>query len=323
MATALRAAIVGASGIGKHHAKWLQALGAEVCALVGTSPETLQKAADGLRAIFPFSGQTYTDLAAMLAAEDPDLVHLCTPPHLHHDQMLTLAPHRCHVLCEKPLTWDEDKDFNQLLAEARELTTACERPGRVTATNLQYTAVPAAYYAHAQAVGWPAEPPTEFFMHMDSKRATNVYEIIWRELSPHTLSVMRAFCGPGEVDYETAEVVVQERLCRATFTYQPATGPTCRCEHVVGNVPEGKLTRRFGINGRLVDYEGRNDAAGVFRTYLRSGDAETESDDFMYLSMRQMYLACTGQAERPLATLAEGLQNEEMQLGLIARGQRA
>lgn len=322
MSAPLRAAIVGASGIGRHHAKWLNALGAEVCGIVGTSPASLEKAVAGLNAIFPFAGGTYTSLPQLLDGEDPDLVHVCTPPALHHEHMLLLAGHRCHVLCEKPLTWDETKPAAALLAEARALTEACTRAGRMTGCNLQYTAVPEAYVAHAAQAGWPAEAPRQFFMRMDSRREQNVYEIIWRELSPHPLSVMVAFCGPGQVDYKTVDLTVAERLCRATFRYQPQDGPECECEIVVGSTLEGPLPRRFGINGRLVDYEGRNDANGVFRTYLRSEGLETESDDFMYLSMRQMYLAATGQAARPLATLAEGLHNEELQLELVAHGRR-
>jgi predicted dehydrogenase len=318
----LKVAIIGASGIGRHHAKWLNALGAEVGAIVGTSAATLEKAAPGLNEIFAFTGRRYTTIPEMLDREDPELVHVCTPPHLHHQHVLALATHRCHVLCEKPLTWDESKPAAQLLDEAREMVAAVARPGRVAAANLQYTAVPAAYFAHGAAAGWPIEPPRRFFMHLDSRRERNVYEIIWRELSPHTLSVMAACCGPGQVDHDTVDLTLAERLCRARLTYRPAAGPACECELVVGCVPEGQMTRRIGINGHLVDYEGRNDPGGVFRTYLRSDDIETESDDFMYLSMRQVVLACTGQADRPLATMAEGLRNQEMQLGIVALGQR-
>ncbi|NPV48311.1 MAG: Gfo/Idh/MocA family oxidoreductase [Armatimonadetes bacterium] len=313
----LKAAVVGASGIGKHHAKWLHALGCDVCAIVGTSVATVDRASRALRDIFPFAGRGYLSIEEMLAAEDPDLVHVCTPPHLHYEHVLALAAHRCHVLCEKPLTWDEQKPSDRLLAEAAELTAAVAQPGRVSAVNLQYTAVPAAYQAHAARAGWPLEPPRSFFMHMDSRRADNVYEIIWRELAPHALSVMQAFCGAGEVDNSDVDMTIGERLCRACFTFRPPWGPDCSCEIVVGSVPEGPLVRRFGINGRLVDYEGRNDASGTFRAYLRSGELETESDDFMLISMRQMILSCRGEADRPLATLAEGLRNQEMQLRLI------
>ncbi len=318
----LKAAVIGASGIGKHHAKWLNALGCEVCAIAGTSQASLERASQALREVFPFTGRGYLSIPELLEAEDPELVHVCTPPHLHHEHVLALAPHRCHVLCEKPLTWDDAKEPAQLLDEAAELTEAVSRPGRIGAVNLQYTAVPAAYRAHAAAAGWPMEPPRSFFMHMDSRRATNVYDIIWRELAPHALSVLQAFRGPGDIAYDTADLTLDERLCRARFSYLPEAGPDCQCEIEVGNVPEGPLTRRFGINGHLVDYEGRNDAAGVFRTYLQSSEGETESDDFMYLSMRQMMLACHGEADRPLATLGDGWRNQEMQLRLVALGRR-
>jgi predicted dehydrogenase len=319
----LRAAVVGASGIGKHHAKWLAALGAEVVAIVGSSPETATATAEALHEQLQISPRPYHDLCAMLAAEDPDLVHVCTPPHLHHAHVLALADHRCHLLCEKPLTWDDDKPGAQLLAEAREMVAATTRPERVTAVNLQYTAVPPAYYALLRTLGQEVKPPRQFFMHMDSRRERNVYEIIWRELSPHCLSVLAAFCGPGQVDYDTAELVLGERQDRARFAYVTADGARCEAEIVVGTVLEGPLTRRFGINGVIADYEGRNDEAGVFRTILKLDGAEQMSDDFMYLSVREMLLAVTAQQPRPLATLAEGLANEEMQIGILARGRRA
>lgn len=318
----VRAAVVGASGIGKHHAKWLQALGAQVVAVAGSSAATAAATAASLHEQFGIEAAAYASLPEMLAEQNPDLVHVCTPPERHYEHVLQLADHRCHLLCEKPLTWDEAKPPAQLLAEAQEMVQRTDRPRRLTAVNLQYTAVPPAYYALCDRAGLTPEPPRRFFMHMDSRRDRNVYEIIWRELSPHTLSVMVAFCGSGRVDYDNVDLSLGERQCRARFLYQPDQGESCECELVVGTVLEGPLTRRFGINGVLADYEGRNDADGVFRTYLRYGDTEAESDDFMYLSMRGMLAAVTGQAPAPLASLATGLANEQMQLEILSRGKR-
>lgn len=318
----LRAAVIGASGIGKHHAKWLAALGAEVVALVGSTAATAAATAGNLHEQLGLNPTPYDSIEVMLRQEDPDLVHVCTPPELHHAHVLQVADHRCHLLCEKPLTWDETKPAETLVAEAREMVTRTQRPGRVTAVNLQYTAVPAAYYALCEERGLDVASPRSFFMHMDSRRERNVHEVIWRELSPHTLSVMMAFCGPGVVAQSSIELLVRERQCRARFVYERQAGGTCDCELIVGTALEGPLTRRFGLNEILADYEGRNDASGVFRTYLRLDDFEAESDDFMYLSMRQMVLAATEQAKRPLATLAEGLSNEAMQLEILGRGRR-
>lgn len=322
MSKTLRAAVIGVSGIGKHHAKWLNALGAEIVAIAGTSPDSLQRAVAGLNEIFPFTGRCYTDLRELLATEDPDLVNLCTPPACHYEQVLAVAEHRCHVMCEKPLTWDEAKNSGQLLAEAQQMVTACDRPGRCTAINLQYTAARPAYEALCRQCGITPQPPRTFFMHMDSRRERNWHEITWRELSPHCLSVLRAFCGPGEADYESADVRVAPRQCVARFLYQPTSGPACECEIVVGTVLEGPLTRRFGSNGLLADYEGKNDDQGIFRTWLTLEGQSACSDDFMYLSLRQLWLAATGQAPRPLATLAEGLANQQLQLHLLDRGRR-
>lgn len=318
----LRAAVAGASGIGKHHAKWLQTLGAEVVAVVGSTAATAAATAAALKEQFGFETAPYASLPAMLEHEDPDLLHICTPPELHHRHVLEAAAHRCHLLCEKPLTWDDTQTPETLVAQAREMVARTERPGRLTATNLQYTAVPAAYYAVCEQAKVDLDPPRRFFMHMDSRRERNVYEVIWRELSPHCLSVMMAFCGPGTLVHGSIELLLGERQDRARFLYQQAAGGAVECEIVVGTVLEGPLTRRFGINEVLVDYEGRNDPSGVFRTYLKLEDFEAESDDFMYLSMRQMVAAVTGQAPRPLATLAEGLANEEMQLDILAQGRR-
>jgi Oxidoreductase family, NAD-binding Rossmann fold len=319
----LKAAVVGASGIGRHHAKWLQALGAQVVALVGSSAATAAVTAANLREQFQIEAIPYFSIATMLTEQDPDLVHVCTPPEVHYPQVLQLAPHRCHLLCEKPLTWDDTKSAAALLSEARQMVAETERAGRVTALNLQYTAAPSAYYMLCEQLGLTVEHPRQFFMHMDSRRESNVYEVIWRELGPHTLSVLTAFCGPGAIVPSSMELVLHQRQCRAQFLYQRAGDAACACELVVGTVLEGLLTRRFGINDILADYEGRNDEKGVFRTYLRLGEREVVSDDFMYLSMRQMLLAVTGQASRPLATLAEGLSNQELQLQLLAAGRRA
>ena len=57
----LRVAVAGASGIGKHHAKWYHMAGCEVVGFLGSSQETCEATVGALKAIFPFEGRGYTD----------------------------------------------------------------------------------------------------------------------------------------------------------------------------------------------------------------------------------------------------------------------
>ncbi len=55
--------------------------------------------------------------------EQVDVVSLCTPPSVHHDQAIEALNSGCHVLCEKPMAMTE--------AEAAEMVAAAEDNDRV------------------------------------------------------------------------------------------------------------------------------------------------------------------------------------------------
>jgi predicted dehydrogenase len=95
----LRTAVVGTGAIAAVHAADLARLGGgrPFAAAVDTDPVRLAAFCDR----WEVPGR-YGDLATMLAAERPDLVHLCTPPGLHREQALACLAAGAHVLCEKP-----------------------------------------------------------------------------------------------------------------------------------------------------------------------------------------------------------------------------
>lgn len=98
MAENLACAIVGTGGIAGFHAASLRRLGrARIVAATDVDERAL--AAFGAKWSVP---RLYPDLDALLAAESPDLVHLCTPPALHAPQALAALRHGATVLCEKP-----------------------------------------------------------------------------------------------------------------------------------------------------------------------------------------------------------------------------
>lgn len=98
MTRSLRSAVVGTGVVAGFHAASLERLGrSRIVAAADVDPGRL--AAFGERWSVP---RLYPDLDALLAAESPDLVHVCTPPGLHASQAIAALRGGASVLCEKP-----------------------------------------------------------------------------------------------------------------------------------------------------------------------------------------------------------------------------
>ena len=94
----LRAAVFGLGSMGANHARVLNALhGVELVGVMDTASDAVNRATSGRTA------RGYTDVAAMLAAERPDLVVVAVPTSLHHEVTLQALEAGAHVLVEKPI----------------------------------------------------------------------------------------------------------------------------------------------------------------------------------------------------------------------------
>ena len=78
-------ALVGTGGIAVH-AEAVAGLGGRARVVVAVDVDWDRLLAFGQRFAVP---RLYRDVDAMLAAEEPHLVHLCTPPGLHAEQAIT------------------------------------------------------------------------------------------------------------------------------------------------------------------------------------------------------------------------------------------
>lgn len=94
-----RTAIVGTGGIANAHAQSMTTLAdrAQVVAAVDIDPVRLAEFCDKWN--IP---HRYTSLTDLLAAEELDLVHLCTPPGFHKGQAIEALRSNVNVLSEKP-----------------------------------------------------------------------------------------------------------------------------------------------------------------------------------------------------------------------------
>jgi len=104
----MKAAIVGYGNIGPVHARCLAELGQELVAVCDRDEEALRRAP---------ACRHYTDLDVMLAEEEIDVLHICTPHYLHAPMILQALEKGIHVLCEKPLCISEDQITAILRAE--------------------------------------------------------------------------------------------------------------------------------------------------------------------------------------------------------------
>ena len=136
----LRAAIAGTGFIGAVHARSARLAGARLVGVAASSAETARRAAAALGAERAFgSAEELVDSA------DVDVVHICTPNHLHVPLSLAALAAGKHVICEKPLALDA--------TGARELVDAAHATGLQAAVPFVYRYYPTVREARERVRG--------------------------------------------------------------------------------------------------------------------------------------------------------------------------
>jgi predicted dehydrogenase len=97
----LRAAVIGAGFVGRAHIEALRRLGIPITGVLGSSPERGQQTSRMLGL-----SRAYGTIQELAVDETVDVVHVCTPNHLHYEQVSLLLRSGKHVMCEKPLAMD-------------------------------------------------------------------------------------------------------------------------------------------------------------------------------------------------------------------------
>ena len=105
--------------------------------VAASSPERAREAASRLRVERAFGSPEEA-----VVSGDVDVVHICTPNHLHAPLAEAALAAGKHVVCEKPLA--------MTAAEADALVTAAERSGRVATVPFVYRYNPVVFEARAR-----------------------------------------------------------------------------------------------------------------------------------------------------------------------------
>jgi predicted dehydrogenase len=132
----LRVGVVGAGFIGQVHARAARRAGARLVGVASSTPESTQAAVQRLGAERGFE----TD--ELVVSADVDVVHVCTPNHLHRPLAEAALSAGKHVICEKPLATDP--------ADAEALWVAADAAGTVATVPFVYRFYPMVREARAR-----------------------------------------------------------------------------------------------------------------------------------------------------------------------------
>jgi predicted dehydrogenase len=129
MSRGLRVAIAGTGFIGAVHARSARLAGARLVGVAASSPESARRAATALGA-----EQAFDSAQELAEAPDIDVLHICTPNHLHVPLAEAALAAGKHVILEKPIALDA---FG-----AQRITDAAAEAGRVAAVPFVYRYYP-------------------------------------------------------------------------------------------------------------------------------------------------------------------------------------
>ena len=125
MSGGLRSGIIGTGFMGQVHARAARAAGGTVTAVLSRSADGAARAAEQFAA-----ARGLTSLDDLVAADDVDVVHVCTPNAAHFAEATAALAAGKHVICEKPLATG--------VADALALVELADRAGVVTAVPFAY-----------------------------------------------------------------------------------------------------------------------------------------------------------------------------------------
>src|SRR5215213_2232287 len=217
MAHVLRVAIAGTGFIGAVHARSARLAGARIVGVSASSPDRSEEAARALGAerAFPSS-------EALVESADVDVVHICTPNHLHLPLAEAALAAGKHVICEKPLATD--------LAGARRLVDAAATAGTAAAVPFVYRYYPTVREARDRVRTGATGPVRLVHGTYLQDWLTDPEDDNWR-VDAALGGASRAFADIGSHWCDLAEFITGQRIARLSARTLTAVPERVRAEH--------------------------------------------------------------------------------------------
>ena len=309
-----KVAVLGASGIGKYHANWWQLSGAEVCAFLGSSEESVQRTEQSLATLLGRPVKGHVRLERLLQHAHPDIVDICLPPPLHFRGARTALLAGCHVLCEKPFLHDQGLPPAVLRQQCNELIELANARKRLLGMCSQYIVI--AQKCH-ELGDFGDQPITQLECTLLTPIRNHAPGPLssWLDLGSHLLAIVQAIGGTRHLRPETLQIEIgppNQTTVHFTCTDRADTSnppPALECHLTVGHLPaESQLPnqRIFRLNNLAFTANNTQDSEGHFALALhRLSDAQAhEIPDPMRMLIADF---CHGKALIPGRLAAQNL----------------
>jgi predicted dehydrogenase len=217
MGQVLRVGIAGTGFIGGVHARSARLAGAQIAGVSASSPQSAQRAAERLGA-----DRAYATSEELVQSDAVDVVHICTPNHLHAPLAeLALAAGK-HVVCEKPLALDA--------AQAGRLVDAAAASGLVAAVPFVYRFYPTVREARELVRTGLTGPLHLLHGHYLQDWLLRPEDDNWR-VEPDLGGASRAFADIGSHWCDLTEFISAHRITRVSARTTTAVPERAKAEH--------------------------------------------------------------------------------------------
>jgi predicted dehydrogenase len=228
-----RIAIAGTGFVGAVHARSARLAGGRLVGVSASTPARAEAAAQRLGA-----ERAFATSEELVASPDVDVVHVCTPNHLHEPLAMAALAAGKHVICEKPLAMDAPG--------AQRLVEAAARAGTVAAVPFVYRYYPTVQEARSRVTSGSTGPVRLVHGTYLQDWLLDARDDNWR-VDAELGGASRAFADIGSHWCDLAEFVTGHRITRLAARTLTA------------------VTERHVADGRAAFARGQVDAGGPMR----------------------------------------------------------
>ena len=186
----LNIAILGANGIGRVHARIFHSLGIDIKVITCSSDKSASQAAKFLLDSYGIRTKAFSNINEAIS-EPIDAVSICTPSHLHYENILAAFDKKLPVFCEKPLFWEPICDYDKGIRKLNKLKNHSNRNLFLNTSNsllIKYIMSELFY-----------ENNISYFLFKFYTKGNNINFDIAVDLLPHGMAIIQSVFGEHEL----------------------------------------------------------------------------------------------------------------------------